>query len=54
ILLNTINEAFEYYELADQNRRLTQELQVTNEKLAELNSGLEQLVEDKTRNLQLH
>lgn len=53
-LLNTVNEAFDYFELADKNRKLTQELQESNLKLAELNSALEKLVEEKTHNLKLH
>lgn len=53
-LLNIINEAFEYFELADENRKLTQELKESNQKLAELNSELEKIVEDKTHNLKLH
>ncbi|RLT96926.1 response regulator [Ketobacter sp.] len=54
LLLKAISEAFDYYELSNQNRLLNAELQATNHKLAELNSNLEQLVEEKTRNLQLH
>lgn len=54
LLLNAIEEAFEYYELADHNRRLTEELQATNNQLAALNTSLEDMVEEKTRNLQLH
>ncbi|AUM12762.1 response regulator [Ketobacter alkanivorans] len=54
LLLNAIEEAFEYYELADQNRRLTQQLQATNQQLAEFNASLEAIVAEKTRRLQLH
>ncbi|MEE2733614.1 MAG: response regulator [Pseudomonadota bacterium] len=54
LLLKAICEAFDYYELSNQNRLLNAELQATNHKLAQLNSNLEQLVEEKTRNLQLH
>lgn len=53
-LLQTINESFEYYELSEQNRRLTKELKESNEKLAKFNAQLEQRVEEKTRDLSLH
>ncbi|MAR89551.1 MAG: response regulator [Pseudomonadales bacterium] len=53
-LLNNIREAFEYYELAEKNRKLTRQLQETNHKLEEFNAGLERLVEEKTHKLQLH
>lgn len=46
-LLVIVNEAFEYFELAENNRRLTEELK-------EFNSKLERMVEEKTHRLQLH
>ena len=54
LLLAAIRESFDYYELSEQNRRLTAQLTQTNEKLAELNATLVQKVEDKTHRLQLH
>lgn len=54
LLLNSVQEAFEYFELAETNRQLTQQLQDSNAKLAEFNAGLERMVEEKTQRLQLH
>ncbi len=46
-LLNTIDEAFNFYNINEKNKQLAQELQV-------LNKELEAKVEEKTRYLQLH
>lgn len=54
LLLKTIAEAFNYYELSAKNQQLTAELQASNQKLAQFNSQLEQRVLEKTRNLELH
>ena len=54
LLLNSIQEAFDYYELSETNRLLTTKLQESNAKLAEFNSDLERRVEEKTHRLQLH
>ena len=54
LLLKTIAEAFNYFELSAKNRQLTAELQTSNQKLAQFNSRLEQRVLEKTRNLELH
>lgn len=54
LLLKTINEAFEYYELLEKNRRLSQELVDTNHKLEQLNCELEARINEKTHNLMLH
>ena len=53
-LLKAISEAFEYYELSERNRILSQELIDTNRQLEKLNSELESKVNEKTHNLQLH
>lgn len=54
LLLKTINEAFEYNELLEKNRRLSQELIETNCKLEQLNGELEARINEKTYNLKLH
>ncbi|RLP53768.1 MAG: response regulator [Ketobacter sp.] len=54
LLLNTVKEAFEYFELAEHNRHLTEELQSSNHQLAELNRNLERLVDEKANKLKLH
>jgi len=54
LLLKAINEAFEYYELSERNRMLSEELIKTNRQLERLNSELESKVNEKTHNLQLH
>jgi FixJ family two-component response regulator len=54
LLLNAVNDAFDYYELSEKNRRLTLELQHTNQKLEQFNRKLESIVDDKTHSLQLH
>ena len=46
-LLQTIEDAFDYYEIRNKNKLLTQQLQ-------EFNHNLENLVEQKTRELSLH
>lgn len=53
-LLKAIAEAFEYYELSERNRILSQELIDTNKQLEKLNSELEDKVNEKTERLQLH
>ena len=50
LLLNTVKEAFEYFELAEHNRHLTEELQSSNHQLAELNRNLERLVDERQTN----
>lgn len=49
-----VGEAFRYYEMAQENARLTQQLQSVNAELSALNKSLEQRVEDKTRELRLN
>ena len=46
-LLSTLDEAFDYFEIKDKNRRLSEEL-------LELNKDLERRVEVKTRELSMH
>lgn len=50
-LRNHIREAFEYYEMEQENQRLTRELQYSNDKLFRLNQSLEQQVLQKTREI---
>jgi response regulator RpfG family c-di-GMP phosphodiesterase len=47
-LRNNIREAFEYYEMEQENQRLSRELQQSNEELFKLNQTLEQQVMQKT------
>lgn len=54
LLRDNVREAFEYYELRQENERLTQELQVANGELADINRDLEQRVELKTREAMLN
>ncbi len=54
LLRKQVEEAFIYYELRSENRRLTVELQRSNSDLAELNRDLEQRVEEKTHALRLN
>ncbi|CAA9892819.1 PAS domain-containing protein [Candidatus Methylobacter favarea] len=49
LLRDNIREAFQYYEMQQENCRLTRELQSVNEKLSLLNQNLEQKVADKAR-----
>jgi FixJ family two-component response regulator len=51
LLRDNIREAFQYYEMEQENLRLTRELQSANEKLSKLNQNLEQKVADKTREI---
>lgn len=46
-LLQTINDAFEYYFIRDENKQLTEKLKI-------LNANLESKVAEKTRDLSLH
>lgn len=48
----TVREAVERFELVEQNKRLTRELQETNTELAELNESLEEKVKERTLELQ--
>lgn len=54
LLRKQVEDAFSYYELRGENRRLTKELQQSNAELAALNRDLEQRVEEKTRELRLN
>ena len=51
LLRDNIREAFQYYEMEQENLRLTRELQLANDELALLNQNLEQKVADKTRDI---
>lgn len=48
LLRKNIREAFQYYEMEQENLRLTRELQSANEELFLLNKNLEQKVKEKT------
>src|SRR3954470_18809124 len=50
-LLGTVRQAFDTYGLRERNRQLTELVQKQNGELAELNRGLEQLVQERTTNL---
>ncbi|PPC90908.1 MAG: response regulator [Methylobacter sp.] len=50
-LRNNIREAFQRYEMEQENLRLAQELKEVNEKLRLLNQGLEKQVADKTHEI---
>ncbi len=49
LLCDNIREAFHYYEINEENLRLTRELQTANEKLSIQNLNLEKKVVDKNR-----
>ncbi|GAB4345209.1 MAG: hypothetical protein Kow006_02100 [Gammaproteobacteria bacterium] len=49
LLRKNIREAFEQFEMAEENRRLTEALRVANTELSELNRDLEERVREKTR-----
>jgi len=49
LLRTNIAEAFEYFEMKQENRRLTEELRASNEELARFNLELERRVEEKAR-----
>lgn len=49
-----VREAFQYYEMKQENVRLTAQLQTVNEALAVLNQTLEKRVEEQTRSLRLN
>jgi response regulator RpfG family c-di-GMP phosphodiesterase len=51
LLRNNIREAFQHYEMEQENLRLTRELQSANDELSILNQNLEQKVVDKTREI---
>lgn len=51
LLRNNIREAFQYYEMEQENLRLTWELYSANYELSLLNQNLEQIVSDKTREI---
>ena len=51
LLRDNIREAFEYYEMEQENQRLTRELQHSNDELFKLNQNLEQQVMQKTREI---
>ena len=51
LLRDNIREAFEYYEMEQENQRLTRELQHSNNELFRLNQNLEQQVMQKTREI---
>ncbi|HEY8035189.1 MAG TPA: response regulator [Methylobacter sp.] len=51
LLRDNIREAFQYYEMDQENLRLTKELQSANDELSILNQNLEQKVADKTREI---
>lgn len=50
-LLDNICEAFQHYEMEQENLRLTRDLQSANNELSMLNQNLEQKVTDKTREI---
>ena len=50
-LLGTVRQAFDTYSLRERNRQLTELVQRQNAELAELNRGLEGLVQERTSNL---
>jgi response regulator RpfG family c-di-GMP phosphodiesterase len=50
-LLGTVRQAFDTYALREKNRQLTALVQKQNGELAELNKGLEKLVQERTTNL---
>jgi response regulator RpfG family c-di-GMP phosphodiesterase len=50
-LRDNIREAFDYYEMEQENQRLTRELQHSNDELFKLNQTLEQQVIQKTREI---
>ena len=50
-LLGTVRQAFDTYALREKNRQLTALVQRQNGELAELNKGLEKLVQERTTNL---
>lgn len=50
-LLDNVREAFDYYEMEQENQRLTRELQHSNDELFKLNQNLEQQVMQKTREI---
>src|SRR5438445_1927776 len=50
-LLGTVRQAFDTYALREKNRQLTALVQRQNGELADLNRGLERLVEERTTNL---
>ncbi|MCW9023832.1 MAG: response regulator [Gammaproteobacteria bacterium] len=54
LLRANVEEAFRYYELGRENERLTQELKEANIELEKINQGLEQRVEEKTREVLLN
>jgi len=49
----TLKRALEFYELEQKNRKLTAHLQALNQQLQEVNTALEQKVQDRTRALAL-
>jgi response regulator RpfG family c-di-GMP phosphodiesterase len=51
LLQDNIREAFQHYEMEQENLRLSKELQFANDKLSILNQNLEQKVADKTREI---
>lgn len=51
LLRNNVREAFEYYEMEQENQRLTKELRRSNNELFRLNQNLEQQVMLKTREI---
>src|SRR5438094_1716751 len=50
-LLGTVRQAFDTYALREKNRQLTALVQKQNGELADLNRGLEKLVQERTTNL---
>lgn len=53
-LLAQVREAFQYYEMKQENARLSGELRSVNDALATLNKTLERRVEEQTRSLRLN
>jgi response regulator RpfG family c-di-GMP phosphodiesterase len=51
LLRDNIREAFEYYEMEQENQRLARDLQHSNDELFKLNQNLEQQVIQKTREI---
>ncbi|GAB6043541.1 response regulator [Endothiovibrio diazotrophicus] len=54
LLRTNVADAFEHYELKEENRRLTADLQRANRELEEVNHDLARRVEEQTRELMLN
>ena len=54
LLRKNVNDAFEHYELSNENQRLTTELKQANEKLASTNLDLEQDIQLKSHDAEIN